>query len=62
MGRTSRQDTGRTGKEGYGQDGQEWLMGRTDVLSTGWTTKAGCQFIRVESRAGRLDDEWLSTV
>ena len=32
MGRTSRQDTGRTGKAGHGQDGQEWFMGRTDVL------------------------------
>ena len=53
---------GRTGKAGHGQDGQEWFMGRTDVLLKGWTTKAGRQFIWVESQAGRPDDEWLSTV
>ena len=41
-GRTSRQDMGRTGKAGHGQDGQEWFMGRTDVLVNGLdTTKAG---------------------
>ena len=40
MGRTARQATGRTGKAGHWQDGQEWFMGRTDVLLNGLDTKS----------------------